>query len=161
VIKLMVCGYGRHGKDTFCENLGVAFISSSAAALEVCIWDQWGKGRYATKEDCFNDRANYRDNWHNLICAYNHNDLARLGEYVYSRAYIYCGIRCDREFKALQGSHFDLSIWIDASKRLPPESSSSCTVTSEMCDIIITNNGTEDEFLQKINNFKKSIRRRW
>lgn len=147
-IKLMIMGHARHGKDTACEYLrdkyGLTFKSSSEAACESIIYpalkDVHG---YKTTEECFNDRVNHRESWYALISNYCHHNPAVLSEIIFQDHDIYCGIRSKKEFDATESaSLFDLSIWIDASKRLPAESEDSCTVTKEDADIIISNNGT-------------------
>lgn len=155
--KLMVCGYGRHGKDTFCDILsdtyGYAFQSSSEVANELIIWPQWGYSRYSSKEECFDDRhtGNNRSIWYNLIKDFGEHHPNALAKEIFSNNDIYCGIRnVDEFYLAWDSGLFDLSIWIDASERCGPESSDSCSITEDDCDIIITNNGTLDEFEGKI-----------
>lgn len=144
--KLMVCGYARHGKDTFAEMLGIPFVSSSMAALDAVIWPAWGERNYKTKEDCFNDRGAYREKWFKLISAFNTPDKTKLGRYIFEHNDLYCGIRCREEFFALKRAGvFDLSVWVDASMRKPPEDYSSNTMKPEYCDIIIDNNGTLED----------------
>ena len=151
-MKLMICGYARHGKDTFCELLGLPFISSSMAALEAVIWPAWGERHYRTPEECFDDRGAHREKWFELITAYNAHDRAKLGKYIYSRCDVYCGIRNQEEFFALKdGGHFDMSIWVDASGRKPPEDTSSNTMKPEFCDMIVHNNGTLDDLKRVAN----------
>ena len=159
MINLMVCGHGRAGKDEFCESIGIPFISSSWACLDHVIWPQWGKFQpYISKEECFNDRSNHRQVWYNLITQYNSPDRTRLARKIYADAPIYCGIRNGLEFIAVRDAGlFDLSVWIDASDRLPPESTKSCTVTKDMCDIVIENNGSLEQFRNKIEAFKNAI----
>jgi len=43
---------------------------------------------------------------------------------------------------------FDVSVFVDASERLPLEQG--MTVTPDMCDIVVQNNGTLKEFMKKI-----------
>ena len=45
---------------------------------------------------------------------------------------------------------FDLIIWVDASDRLPPEDVSSFNIKKSDADIIIENNGTFEEFKEKV-----------
>jgi hypothetical protein len=45
---------------------------------------------------------------------------------------------------------FDVIIWVDASERLPLEDPSSFDIDKTCADIIIENNGTYDEFLEKV-----------
>lgn len=141
-MKIMVCGYARHGKDQFCEYMGIPFNSSSRVALDKVIWDAIGHG-FADKDECYELRVNHRSTWYNLIKAYNTPDLTRLCRDIFEENDIYCGIRDREEFLAAKQQRlFDLSIWVDASGRVPPEDSSSCTLTPDDCDIVITNNGS-------------------
>lgn len=156
-MKLMVCGYARHGKDQFCEFMGLTYISSSMAALDEAIWPEIGKN-YETKEQCFEDRVNHRGLWHRLITEFNTPDLTRLGRAILKEHDVYCGIRNREEFHALRrASQFDLSVWIDASNRKPHEGLESCSIRREDCDIIITNNGTLEEFMVKAVQFARAV----
>lgn len=98
---------------------------------------------YPTFESCFNDRHRFRAFWFDAISRYNDEDPARLGKELFAEYDMYVGLRSAREFAALkdQGA-FNHSIWIDASKRLPPESADSMTITPEMAMIRVDNNGT-------------------
>jgi hypothetical protein len=157
-MKLMVCGHARHGKDQFCESMGLAYASSSVAALDEAIWPVMGHN-YVSKEACFEDRINHRAEWHRLITEYNTPDPTRLGRAIFDKYDVYCGIRSGKEFRALrQASDYDfLTVWIDAGDRLPPECSSSNQIRPEDCDVIITNNGTLDELLVKASQFSRAL----
>ncbi|NEN87987.1 MAG: hypothetical protein F6K48_03295 [Okeania sp. SIO3H1] len=155
-MKLCVIGYGRHGKDTLCEILepllNLEWISSSYAAAEEIVFPVLKeKYNYETVQQCFEDRSNHRSEWYELIKAYNETDKARFSRWLMARYDIYCGLRNIEELNAAKKEGlFDLVIWVDASKRMSPEDKSSCTVTEEDADIIITNNGTEEEFALKV-----------
>jgi len=149
-MKLMIMGYGRHGKDTVCELLrdrhGFTFASSSYEAAEYAIYpvlrDLLG---YKTLEECYNDRVNHRALWFELIKAFNHRDKARLSGLIFETYDIYAGIRNAEEFHAARRAGlFDYTVWVDASRRLPPETTSSCTVTPGMADYVLDNNGDLD-----------------
>lgn len=149
-IKLMVCGHGRHGKDTFSELLGLKFKSSSEVALEEVVFPQWGKDHYATEKECFEDRHNHRAKWHKLISDFCTPDKTKLGKLILSDNDIYCGIRCADEFLALKKEDvFHFSIWVDGSERHPPEPSDSCTITPDLCDMVVTNNGSLKDLAEK------------
>lgn len=143
-MKLLILGYGRHGKDTVAkligENLNLTWTSSSYAALEHAIWPVIGH-RYDTKEQCFADRHNHRREWHELIKHYNTPDKARLAKDILNTSDIYVGMRCIEEFFTSEPL-FDLVIWVDASQRVPPEPEDSCTVTKDLAHIIINNNAS-------------------
>ncbi|ATN93266.1 hypothetical protein [Marinobacter phage PS6] len=166
-MKLMVMGYGRHGKDTVCELLkemyGLSFASSSFAAAEYAIYpvlrDLIG---YGTLEDCYNDRHNHRTLWYELIKAFNHRDKACLGRLIYRDYDIYAGIRNIEEFKAIDDAGlFDYAIWVDRSKVLPAETTNSCTVHPGLADYILDNNGDLDELRSEIRMMMPRLKVMW
>jgi hypothetical protein len=60
-------------------------------------------------------------------------------------------MRDDKEIEeCMNQGLFDLIIWVDASKRLPLESSYSFNIDISVADIIIENNGTFEEFKEKV-----------
>lgn len=144
--KLLIVGYGRHGKDTVCEmlkeNWSYTFDSSSHFCARLFIFDMLkDKYGYNTFDECYNDRHNHRAEWFNLIVDYNKDDLARLGKEIFREFDIYCGLRNKDEFYEMKKQGiFDYSIWVDRSEHLPPESTDSNTITKDMCDFIIDNN---------------------
>lgn len=139
-MKILVCGYGGHGKDTFCEKLGMTFGSSSKVALDEVIWPVM-KDRYSSKEECFVDRRNNRQEWFDLISEYNKDMPTRLAEVIFSRYNIYCGMRSRREFKACRHRKvFDVAIWVDSTIRLGR--GDDCEIGPLDCDFVVNNNGT-------------------
>ncbi|WP_444891767.1 hypothetical protein ACJJIE_00205 (plasmid) [Microbulbifer sp. TRSA001] len=151
-MKLMVMGYGRHGKDTFCELSGMSFESSSMFAAERAVFPVLAPlYGYESLEQCYADRAHHRAEWYQLIEEYNTPDKTRLSREIFGGVEIYCGIRCEQEFLAVrEAGLFDLAIWVDASERLPKEPSDSISVRPEHADIVISNNGTLAEFKVKV-----------
>lgn len=158
LFRLVVIGYGRHGKDTVSELLaeryGYTFKSSSEYCAEHLVYpalkDLYG---YHSVEECYNDRHNHRSEWYNLIADYNEQDLARLGRQILSEFSIYCGLRRREELDAIKAAGIcDFVIWVDASKRLPPEDSASCTVGPDQADYIIDNNGDLDQLIPEVDN---------
>lgn len=148
--KLLVMGYGRHGKDTVCEllrdHLHFKFVSSSFFMAEKVVYPALAqKYGYATVEDCYEDRHKHRGEWFDLIAATNRDDAATLGKAIFKEYDIYCGLRNIVEYHAmLQQKVFDYSIWVDATDRgIPPESLNSCTVHEGIADIVIYNNHTK------------------
>lgn len=160
---ILIIGYGNCGKDTAAEywrdNFGMTFMSSSWAAGEIFIFELlMKKYNYASKEECFADRRNRRDEWYDLICWYNKDDKTRLAREILSKTGAYIGMRDRPEvLECKKQNVFDIIIWIDAEERVGKESEDSCTVTKEDADIIITNNGTEAEFKEKLNKVGKII----
>jgi hypothetical protein len=143
--KLLVIGHAGHGKDTVCNILqgyGWTFESSSRILLDELIFptlkDKYG---YTDSEQCFIDRVNHRQEWFELLAAYNADDAAKMGKLIFSKYDIYCGLRNVHEYNAmLEEQLFDYCIWVDASKRLPPEPKESITLTEYAADIKLDNN---------------------
>lgn len=144
--KLMIMGYAEHGKDTICKLLEIIFgwtsIQSSFFANEHVVYPIL-KDRYCYSNslECYNDRRNKRQEWYELIKAYNTPDGCRLARDLYSQFNIYNGVRNIEEYEAIKNAKlFDYSIWVDASDRLPIESEESCTVKPRDADIVFNNN---------------------
>lgn len=162
--KLLIIAPARWGKDTMGEilrdNIGLKFMSSSQAAADIFIYkelkDKYG---YKTPEECFEDRMNHRPEWYNLICEYNKDDRTRLAQEILKLNDCYIGMRDRDEIRAcIDNGVFDLIVWVDASKRLPMEDSSSFNIDKSCADIIIDNNGTKEEFVERVIRFGKCIK---
>jgi len=151
-MKLLILGHARHGKDTFAEILnehfGLKFKSSSVAASEIFIYDELKhKYEYKSPEECFEDRVNHRQEWHEMIVDFNKDDRARLAKEILKQADCYVGMRSGLEIEeCVRQGLFDLIIWVDASDRLPLEGKESFNIDESYADVIIPNNGTFEEF---------------
>ena len=128
------------------------FISSSQAAADIFIYDYLKPiYNYETPEECYEDRFNHRSEWYNLICAYNKDDRAKLAKGILELNDCYVGMRDRGEIEeCMKQGLFDIIIWVDASKRLPVENSSSFNIDPSCADIIVDNNGTLEEFTTKV-----------
>jgi hypothetical protein len=155
--KIFICGHGRHGKDTMAEylrdNYDFNFVSSSMFCSNFLIFpllkDKYG---YKTVEECFEDRLNHRAEWYDIISDFCSKDKGALTKEIFKKYDIYVGIRNPEEF--LESKQYgDISVWVDRSKHLPLEDVSSMGITVDMCDVIIDNNGTLEEFYNKIDEF--------
>jgi hypothetical protein len=159
--KLLIIGHGRHGKDTVCEmlrdNHGFNFQSSSKFCSEKFIYEKLkDKYNYSSELECYNDRHNHREEWYNLICEYNVPDPARLGKEIFQEYDIYCGLRNAAEYYAMFDKYiFDCVVWVDRSDHLPQETKDSMTLTEEMADYIIDNNGTLAQLKENVEEFLK------
>ena len=153
-LKLMLVGYARHGKDTVADILVETFglrkeDSSQFAGKQVMMPYFASKGIvYPDWESCYKDRVNHRQEWFEQIKAYNTPDEARLAREIYEVSDIYVGIRRKEEFEAVKREGlFNYSIWVDRSKHAPPEPTTSNTMTKEMADYVIDNNGTLEQLI--------------
>ncbi len=149
--KLLVVGHARHGKDTVCDILhddfGLTFESSSRFCSKLFIFDKLkNKYGYVSEIECYEDRANHREEWFNAIADFNKADAARLGKAIFAEFDIYCGLRNRVEFfEMLNQDVFDYSIWVDRSKILLPESTASMNIEIPWTDFEVDNNGTLEE----------------
>ena len=152
--KIMIIGHAQHGKDTVAsmleEEFSYSHISGSWIACQQIIFPQMSK-RYSNDHECYIDRVNNREVWFNLIARYNDPDKARLGKLIYEKSDVYCGVRDASELWAINSLDlYDLCIWVDASKRMPKESPLSINVTEHMADVVVDNNGTEEQLLSNL-----------
>lgn len=153
-LKLMILGYARHGKDTVADILVNTFglkkeDSSQFAGKQVMMPYFASKGLfYPDWSACYADRANHRKEWFEQIKAYNTPDEARLAREIYEVSDIYVGIRRKEEFQAVKAEGlFNYSIWVDRSKLMPAEPTDSNTMTRDMADYVIDNNGTLEQLI--------------
>lgn len=156
--KLLIIGYGRHGKDTVAEllrdNMGYKFISSSEFVGRRCVWPQMQEDArdtfgdypfaYSSFEECFADRANHRPHWADAISAYNTPDKTRTASEMLDMGYdIYVGMRRRNELIPVKEKNiFDEIIWVDRSEHLPPEPETSMDIKPTDADTILDNNGS-------------------
>jgi hypothetical protein len=144
-MKLLILGHGGHGKDTvgsyICKLFKMTSISSSLFAMDKCVWPVIGY-QYETKQGCFEDRHNRRQEWFDLIRKYNEYDPAQLVKDLLSEYDIYTGLRSAEEYEA--GKHlFDFIFWVDASQRAPLEPSMEIEYNSDEMILINNNHSVE------------------
>lgn len=163
-LKLLVIGHGRHGKDTVCEMLrdeyNYNFISSSQFCADHFIYNELkDKHGYNTAEECYADRHNHRKLWYDMISDYNLEDPGLLGSEIFKEYDIYCGLRNIREWRKMkQDGTYDVCIWVDRSKHLPPEDESSMSLTKECADVVLDNNGSLDDLRSKLKELIDTIK---
>lgn len=151
--KILIVGYARHGKDCVAQILkdgwGYEFCSSSVAAAEKVVYPVLApKYGYTDLYQCYSDRMSHRAEWKELITAYNTPDKTRLAREIMKYNDIYVGMRCCEELEVCrQEGIFDCIVWVDASYRKEPEPISSNTLTRDVADYIIDNNGNLNDLI--------------
>lgn len=163
--KLLIIGHGRHGKDTVAEmisnKMGLTFASSSEFVGHKCIWPLWGQERYEDFNAMFEDRVTPENRvvWGNLISAYNTPDKSRTAyEMLNEGNDMYVGMRRFDEYQACVDKNlFDHVIWVDACKRLPLEAKASNEMESKHADLVIDNNGPEENLQVAISNLQEFL----
>ena len=165
-LKVLLLGHARHGKDTVAELLrdrhGFSFQSSSMFVAERVVMPhfQLTGSPYGDVASCYEDRVNHRALWYDLIRAYNHDDEARLARELYADFDVYVGLRARDEFKAIEAAKlFDLCIWVDRSDHVGPEGADSCTVTPDLADVILDNNGSLEDTAHNLASILHGFRR--
>jgi cytidylate kinase len=155
-MKILIVGQGRHGKDTMADMLhetyGLSHISSSRFAYEEFAYKSLSFLGYADIEEAYQDRHSIRDLLYNMFSAYNRDEPARLATNIMKNHDIYVGMRCDKELQRCKELvTFDHIVYVDASERVDyVEPASSNKITKEMADVILHNNGTEEEFILEV-----------
>lgn len=158
-MKFLVIGHARHGKDTLgliLSSFGLKYTSSSFYALKYVYPALKHTHQYHSPEECFNDRHNHRSEWFNIIADLNKSDQAFLCKNIIRDYDVYVGMRSRMEFEASKHL-FDAIVWVDASKRLPLESSSSFELVKEDAGFIIDNNSSEKDFKSRAFTFADSL----
>lgn len=154
--RLLILGYGRHGKDSVAEmlrdNYGLNFKSSSQFVAEECLWKQWGKDRYTTFNEMYDDRHNHRVTWMEMISAYNTPDKTKTAATMLSRGLdMYVGMRRQDELEACrQANLFDFIVWVERLGYPPEVGSMDITKESSHWNYTIKNDGTLTDLEQKV-----------
>lgn len=177
-MKLMILGYGRHGKDTVAELLRdrwkLPFTSSSLFCAEHVVLPAFnlayldsainGKPaqypKYSSAMQCYEDRHRHRAFWFEAIAGYGQNDPARLTREILEKNDVYVGIRSWKELAAAKNSGlFDHSIWVDRADHVEDEDSSSCSVYPWMADFLLDNNGTLSDLQNRVDEIMRNLYR--
>ena len=144
-VKLLLIGHGRHGKDAvgaiLAGRYGLRAVSSSEFCAQQAVYPLM-RDLYPDWRACYEDRHAHRGLWFHAIRAYNLRPGPMLAEQILEYHDIYTGMRSRDELDRSRGL-FDLVVWVDASRRLPPEPDSSMELTADDADWTIDNNGPE------------------
>lgn len=169
---ILLIGHGRHGKDTVAEMLrdryGYTFTSSSLFCAEKVMlpaFEAVVSNFYRTVEECFNDRhgssqffGDHRTFWFETIKAYCTPDKARLAREIFAAGNdLYVGIRDEAELRAAQALPSVVTVWVDASNRVPPEGAGSMNLTADMADKFLDNNGSIEYLAVQVDALMKEL----
>ncbi|KEJ93999.1 hypothetical protein SAMN05444149_108116 [Pseudosulfitobacter pseudonitzschiae] len=145
-MRLLIIGHGRHGKDSvgdiLRDNYGLRSCSSSEFAAQKAVFPLVSD-LYPNWRAAYEDRHAHRDLWFHAIRAYNLRPGPMLAEQILVGHDIYTGMRSRDEFERSR-EIFDLVVWVDASRRLPPEPAGSIELSASDAGWIIDNNGPAD-----------------
>lgn len=154
-LKLMIVGHARHGKDTVADFIkelyGVRFTSSSWFCAERVLMPAFLREAkkekiefpYGSAQECFDDRHNHREFWHQEIAKYATPDLTRLTREIFRANDMYVGCRNYRELMACRSAGcYDYAIWVDRIQHVKPEPETSMNIPAWMADYWVDNNGS-------------------
>lgn len=156
--RICIIGHKRHGKDELALHLtnicNLKQSGSSEVAMQVFLLDKmrekFGVQTVEEAMDYKNKNDEARIFMFDEICNYNLHDPSRLTKEILKVSDIYVGMRSNREMEAcLSEGLFDLVIWVDASMRMPEESTSSFNISRKYADVIIDNNGSKMDLYKK------------
>lgn len=164
-VRIMVVGMAEHGKDEFLKFVleelpELTFRSTTEEAMEHFMFDalkhQFG---YSTIEDAVADKGTKRPLLKGLFQLYCFHDKAAFIKHVFRKYNFYCGVRDHEELAKAQADEIvDITVFINASKRKPPEPIESFNLRHEQFDIEIDNNGTIEDLRQEAKVFADYIR---
>ena len=160
MMKIAICGYGGHGKGTVAQYLSkytsLRYKESTSMAASSLVMFPLLKDRYATANEAWLDRHNHRAAWAEGIWQYNLTDTDGLRLYMAMLPDndILEGVRkSDELYKLRERRLIQLTVWVDAIKRVPREPESSCQICAADCDVIIDNNGSMSELVVTMDTF--------
>lgn len=150
--RILIIGHGDHGKDTAAAILadiaGLSFASSSEFCAQKAVFPLVAD-IYPTWQACYAGRRNHRALWYHAIRAYNLRPGLTLAEQLLADHEIYVGMRSRAEFENARGL-FDLVMWVDRSRVLPPEPDGSMELAATDADLVVDNNGSLDDLRDEI-----------
>jgi hypothetical protein len=140
----LILGHARHGKETVADLIarkkGLRSVSTLRTVCQTVVFPELAtRYGYGTEKDCFEDRINHRDEWFQLISAYNTPRKCRLAKTILQGSNIYVGIRSRKEFNACKHL-FTYVIWVDAKGRLPVDPACFMELTQDDADLYVNNN---------------------
>jgi hypothetical protein len=163
-MNVLIIGHKSHGKDEVGARLArllkCKYLSSSLFMCEKAVLPTLAPlYGYTTVADCYADRNNHREEWFNLIYAYNADAPTRTADELLKEASIYVGMRNRIEFNAnMDKRNFDVVLWVEAGKRKEKEAYESMELTEEDADYVVDNNGTTDDLHAQLVYYASLIR---
>lgn len=162
-LKILLMGHEGHGKNTVCQllqkNYGLSYQIASIYYAKNIIQPKLAE-KYGYKNEllCWLDRHNHREEWFQLIKEYNLAHTFRTGSKIWSEFNIYSGLLDIQEYKFLRARKmFDVSIWVDASERVPSETKSTITVETYHGEHLIRNHSTRSALSRSVDGLMEKL----
>lgn len=163
-MNILIIGHRQHGKTDVGAMLAKALSTTAHdSSWYMCknviypaLKEKYG---YDSAAACHADRGNHRQEWFELIEAYN-DEPDRLTKAILSEGSIYVGMRSRMEFEGSK-HHFDAVVWVDASQRAPLEPSTSMKLTQADADYVFDNNGPIEDLPLQLSGLLIWLSKRW
>ena len=152
-MKIGICGDGRSGKDTAAEFLrdefGLRYTHGTSRWAASLVWANLNNRgfNYQTLDDCYAERHKYRKKWADIIGAFNASEPTRMYRNCLQNQDVLVGIRWRSEFLACRAANL-CDAWLYISR--PGTSDPTNEITPADCDYVIRNDGTLDQFREKL-----------
>jgi hypothetical protein len=152
--RIAISGPGRSGKDCVSEWLRdhtvLRYVAGTSWYAAPLVYERMtDRGfRYATVEDCWNDRHNYRQIWADVIGTYNSGDPARLYRDCIAKQDLLTGVRWRKEKQACEAAGL-VKMWLWVERPGIPEDPTMEYTASE-CDLVILNDGALEDLYRKL-----------
>jgi len=146
-------GFGRSGKDTaarmYCEAAGRKYVGSTSNAILPVIAHSIG----LPAEQVFAERHQHREFWFHWCNAFRRHYPSMVAKMLLAEADVLVGLRGLLEFESCRNNRvFDLSIWVE---RPGVGDCGTVAFDKSMCDLVLHNDGTEDDLAVKVQNLAK------
>lgn len=144
--KLLIVGYGRHGKDYAAEALSVITHLRYGGSTSWAALPDMSAYLGVHPQVAWERRHQHRKEWYDHCNELRSKDPLTLVRRVLACADIVCGIRDKVELQACRESGiFEKIIWVDASLRHPGVDPT-VTFGPEDCDMVVYNNLDREAF---------------
>jgi len=149
--KVLFVGNGRAGKDTACKYLAKITALKNAGTTSKYLCKEVAKRLGLSEEEAYarrHESNEMRTIWYDIGNEVRANGPTTLIRMALENGEISGGIRDYEEIIACRQENLvDLIVWVE-NKTVPPDPT--VKFTSKECDIVIENNGTLEEFHDKI-----------
>lgn len=149
--RLLIVGYGRHGKDYVAECLSIITLLRYGGSTSWAALPDMAEHLGQHPQVAWERRLQHRKAWYDHCNRLREKDPLLLVRRVLACADMAVGIRDKVEVRACRDSGwFHRIIWVDASQRLGPQKDSTVTFGPGDCDEVLDNNGDKEDLWFKL-----------